>query len=133
MIWGAIKEVITGVSDGYKAKQELKKTVIQEKTRLISEKEKNNSSWEINALINSGKSLKWASFFLFAAPIVLTVLLTLIGQEERVFVMWDAFDKVPEAWLQVYFIITGSIWGVASLKDAGGEFMNVINRWIDKK
>lgn len=101
------------------AKQKLKLAVIENKARLASDTQSNNHAWEMASLENSDVWLKRVSFFLFTAPIVLTMVGSFFGWEAKVEAMWKSFDQVPDWWAYIYFAMTGGIWGVAALRDKG--------------
>lgn len=102
-----------------KAKANLKLAVLENKTRLASEKNTNDTAWEMAALESSGHALKIMSFSLFALPIIFTVIGSFFqGGDEAVKKMWENFNLVPAPWMEVYYYITGGIWGISTLKDA---------------
>jgi len=117
-----------------KAKADLKMAVLNNKTRLASEKETNNSAWEMKALETSGHTLKFLSFTLFALPIIFTVVGPFF-EDGNVAVrqMWENFRLVPDAWMTIYYYITGGIWGIASLKDVVPSVAAGISSAIRKK
>ena len=133
MSWiNPVKEIVTGLADGYKAKQENKTAVVKESTRLITDVHSNNTSWEINALKVTGKGLKWASFGMFAGPIMLTVVGPFVGLNAEVDQMWANFEKVPDKWMVVYASMTGAIWGISALKDAGVSLTGMIKQVVKR-
>ena len=117
--FGVAKEWLGNRKARAKAKGELKLAEINNRTRLLADKNSNNHSWEMASLKSSGLALKWASFSLFSLPILFTVVAPFFGEAGNAAVaeMWANFGRVPEGWLQVYFTITGSIWGIAAMKD----------------
>lgn len=131
MIWTIIKSLLglggealaTWQANRAKVKEaehELRLAYIKNKTRLMLSKDEYNHEWEMKALMKSSTSLKWGSFALFAGPIALTWILALLDEAGMAARAWDAMNLVPEYWRYCYTAITGSIWGVAYLKDMGG-------------
>lgn len=131
MIWDIIKAVLglgsTALSTWQEnkakeaqAKSDLKVAYLENKTRLLLSKDEANHAWEMAALANSNVSLKWGSFILFAGPIGLTFLMPMFSATETVKQCWEAMNLVPEYWRYGFTAMTGSIWGVACLKDMGG-------------
>lgn len=131
MIWEIIKTVLGFGGDALakwqenkakeqQAKSDLKVAYLENKTRLLLSKDEANHAWEMAALANSNVSLKWGSFLLFAGPIGLTFLMPMFGATGTVAECWEAMNMVPEYWRYGFTAMTGSIWGVACLKDMGG-------------
>ena len=102
-------------------KHEIALAELNNKTKLLNHTQKCNADWEIKSIIASGRSLKWASFTLFALPILFTVVAPFFGEGANAAVeqMWDNFNRVPEMWMRIYYAITGGIWGITALKDIG--------------
>ena len=131
MIWEIIKTVLgfggsalaswqENKAKEQQAKSDLKVAYLENKTRLLLSKDEANHAWEMAALANSNVSLKWGSFVLFAGPIGLTFLMPMFGATGTVAECWEAMNMVPEYWRYGFTAMTGSIWGVACLKDMGG-------------
>lgn len=113
--------LLSVVSDGFsnwkerkKAIQEMKLAGIQNRTRLLLDKNQINHEWEMKALESSSASLKHMSFFLFAGPVLITVVHPTYGAQ-----IWSNLALVPEGFMTIYYAITGAIWGVSALKDHG--------------
>ena len=125
------KQWLSNKAEKTKAEHGLKMAEIQNKARLMASTTEYNHDWEMKALTASGRSLKWASFMLFALPILFTVVAPFGGDggNEAVTQMWANFERVPEAWMRIYYAITGGIWGITALKDVGatpGALLNGI-------
>lgn len=131
MIWTIIKTILGFGGDALakwqenkaketQAKSDLKVAYLENKTRLLLSKDEANHAWEMAALANSNVSLKWGSFILFAGPIGLTFLMPMFSATSTVKECWEAMSMVPEYWRYGFTAMTGSIWGVACLKDMGG-------------
>jgi hypothetical protein len=117
-VLGPILNVVTeGMSfwrDTKRAKHSMKMAGIENRTRLLLSEQEANHEWEMKALETSSKTLKHLSFFFFAGPILITVVNPTYGST-----IWVNLQAVPEGFMQIYYAITGSIWGVAALKDHG--------------
>lgn len=115
-----IKQWQENAAKKQQAKADLQVAYLENKTRLMLSKDEYNHSWEMEALKNSSTSLKWGSFILFAGPIGLTWVLALFDNVPMAERAWAAMMLVPEYWRYGFTAMTGSIWGVAALKDMGG-------------
>ena len=102
-----------------KAAEHATALAIQEnKTRLALSESEYNHQWEMAQLQNSSKVLKYASFSLFAGPVLLAMLAPWLKVDLTP--MWVSLESVPEYWRAGFTGITGAIWGIAQLKDMGG-------------
>ena len=117
-VGGIAKEWLANKSERSRAKGKMKLAEINNRARLLGDAASNNHSWEMASLRSSGLALKWASFSLFALPILFTVVAPFFGGNAAVAEMWDNFERVPSGWMRIYYAITGGIWGIAALKDA---------------
>lgn len=118
-----IKEGFGFWKDTKKAKHDMKMAGIQNRTRLLLSEQDANHEWEMKALETSSKSLKHMSFFLFAGPVLITVIDPVYGAQ-----IWTNLSLVPAGFMQIYYAITGSIWGVAALKDHGVAFKTLLGK-----
>ena len=118
-MWALIKWGAEWLWSWLRHKQQVKEAqyktelAIQEnKTRLALDENKYNHMWEMEALKNSGKALKWMSFTLFALPF----LIAWIAPEyiHHYFVIIK--ESIPRFWQDAWITINGSIWGVMALK-----------------
>lgn len=125
LILGVLKEGFGYWKDTRKAKHDMKMAGIQNRQRLLLDEQSNNHEWEMKALETSSKTLKHLSFLLFAGPILITVVNPVYGGE-----VWTNLELVPEGFMQIYYAITGAIWGIAALKDHGISFRSILK---DKK
>lgn len=133
-MFGAALSAVGGIAKSWfnnkveetKAKGKVKLAELNNRARLLEDKNSNNHAWEMVSLKSSGKALKWASFSLFTLPILVTVVGPFVGAGAGVEQMWKNFNQVPEGWMTVYYSMTGSIWGVATLKDTGPAMLNGI-------
>jgi len=123
---GLLTTVVDGITSHVKQKQELKKTVMENRMRLARSDREYNHEWEMKQLENAGWKddvlfFAWIGFFIWSgfAP----------EQAGQVMQAWEA---LPEWFLQVTFWIVGAVLGVKKigdylpavvkgLKDAGGK------------
>ncbi|MDD9873996.1 MAG: hypothetical protein OXU22_00470 [Gammaproteobacteria bacterium] len=133
-MFGAAISAVGGIAKSWlgnkveetKAKGKVKLAELNNRARLLQDKNSNNHSWEMASLKSSGKALKWASFTLFTLPILVTVVGPFVGAGAGVEQMWANFNRVPDGWMTVYYSMTGSIWGVATLKDSAPAMVSGI-------
>ena len=123
---GFIKEGLGFWKETRKAKHDMKMAGIQNRTRLLMSEQEANHEWEMKALETSSKSLKWYSLMLFSSPIIITVVNPEYGSE-----IWMNLGQVPDGFLQIFYAMTGAIWGIASLKDHGISFKTLFNKKKD--
>lgn len=120
-IAGVFKEGFSFWKEKNKAKHEMQLAGINNRTRLLLSEQEANHEWEMKALETSSKSLKHMSFFLFAGPVLITVVNPTYGAQ-----IWTNLELVPQGFMQIYYAITGAIWGVAALKDHGVALKTLI-------
>tara|TARA_R110000751_G_scaffold73408_1_gene148421 strand:+ start:5653 stop:6051 length:399 start_codon:yes stop_codon:yes gene_type:complete len=106
------------------AKHKRTLAVITNQARLASDKESNNHEWEMASLENQDTSLRWCSFWLFALPILITVISPEYGA-----VIWKNLTLVPEWFVTVFISMIGGIWGIVELKKA---IPQVVSAWRSK-
>lgn len=116
-----VKEGFGYYKDTKKAKHDLTMAGIQNRQRLLLDEATNNHEWEMKALETSSKGLKHMSFILFAGPVFITVVNPEYGQH-----IWNSLELVPAGFMQIYYAITGAIWGIAALKDHGLSFKQIV-------
>lgn len=109
-----IREAFSYWRETKKEEHNTRIAAMQKRQQLLQEAQFHNHEWEIKSLENTGKFLKWFSFFIFSAPIFITVLSPEHGGR-----IWKNLELVPTDFMHIYFGITGAIWGIAHLKDAG--------------
>ena len=95
------------------AKHSRELAIINNQARLAADTESHNHEWEMASLKNQDKSLRWCSFWLFATPILVTVLAPEYGA-----VIWVNLELVPSWFKTVFISMIGGIWGIAELKQA---------------
>ena len=112
-ITGLISTWLDGKNQKAKAKQAVIQAELENKARLLRDKESNNSAWEIATLRDKDKLLRRTSFVMFAAPLVLAMF-----DPSAVKEYFDtAIQSMPDWWIKSFMGITGSIWGLSSLKN----------------
>ena len=127
-IIGGIVALAKGGVEGYKEHQkgrrelqaaqlDLKKAELENRARLMRDQQTNNHTWEMAALRETGKVLKWASFVQFSVPLCLTMAAPYFDLDANK--MWLALKLVPEWWQKCYIAMNGTIWGVMQLKELG--------------
>lgn len=101
------------------AKAERDIAVIKNQARLAEDKQTHNNNWEMAALKSSPTLAKNVAFILFATPIVISITGPFFGKSDLVHQMWANLEAVPEYWRNAFLSITGSLYGLLSLRDAG--------------
>jgi len=104
---------LEGRNERQKSKIEMDKAEAENIARLLRDKESNNSAWEIATLRDKDKLLRRTSFVMFAAPLVLAMFDPAAVKEYFNL----AIHAMPDWWIKSFMGITGSIWGLSSLKN----------------
>ena len=94
-----------------KAKQDLELAIIQNKTRLALSETEANHEWEMAQLQDKDKWLRYFSYSMFTAPIVVMVVAPEHGK--RIF---ENLEYVPSWLVEIWIALNGAIWGLSSLK-----------------
>lgn len=120
---------LTGRQQKQKAKLEMQLAEMNNKARLLADKENNNHAWEMANLMDKDKWLRRISFAMFSSPF----LVALISPEHVAIYFNTAIKSVPVWWQQTFMAITGGIWGLSSLKNIVPAVMDSIkNRVLPK-
>ena len=99
--------------------------VINNQARLANDKESHNHEWEMASLKNKDNSLRWVSFWLFALPVIITVIAPEYGA-----MIFLNLELVPDWFVRVLVSMIGGIWGIVELKKAVPQ---IISAWKSKK
>lgn len=116
-----ITALINGVVEIKKAKHTRKLAVINNQARLATDEQSNNHEWEMANLQDKDNALRWCSFWLFALPIVITVISPEWGAK-----IFTNLEIVPEWFVQTLIAMIGGIWGMTELKKAAPQFIAAI-------
>lgn len=103
------------------AKADRELAVINNQARLAQDTQTNNHEWEMASLRDKDNGLRWFSFWLFALPIIITVLWPEWGKE-----IFTNLKIVPEWFVQTLVAMIGGIWGIVELKKAAPQFLAAI-------
>jgi len=95
------------------AEHERDLAVINNQARLANDTESHNHEWEMASLRNKDNALRWVSFWLFALPVVITVISPEYGA-----VIFKNLELVPDWFVRVLISMIGGIWGIVELKKA---------------
>jgi len=114
-----IPAIISGISllakgwfNNKKAQQKTKLAIEENKARLAIEKQSNNAEWEMAALYNSDKWIKRISFIMFSLPFLIAIIFPKAVSEY----FTTAISSMPSWYVDTYIAITGSVWGISTLK-----------------
>ena len=94
-----------------KAKADLELAIIQNKTRLALSENEANHEWEMAQLQDKDKWLRWFSYSMFTAPILVMVVAPEHGK--RIF---ENLEYVPSWLIEIWIALNGAVWGLSSLK-----------------
>ncbi|NDV20003.1 hypothetical protein GO013_11275 [Pseudodesulfovibrio sp. JC047] len=108
---GLGKMIIGGVSDSIKRKQELKKTVHENRIRLAASDREFNHQWEMKQLENAGWKddvlfFAWIGFFIWSGV-----------DPEGAGKVIKAWELLPDWFLQITFWIIAAVLGVKKIGD----------------
>ena len=116
-LFGGISSLVKTWLDGRnkksQAKLEIQLAEMQNKARLLADKQSNNHAWEMANLMDKDKWLRRLSFTMFSAPFLVAI----VAPAHVADYFQHAIDAVPLWWQQTYMAITGGIWGISSLKN----------------
>jgi len=108
-----VTEIIKNRGEVKAAKHKRELAVINNQARLASDEQSHNHEWEMASLKNQDTSLRWCSFWLFALPILITVISPEYGA-----VIWENLALVPQWCVTVFISMIGGIKGIVELKKA---------------
>lgn len=117
-----------GLVDWFKGKQEMKKAAMENKARLLRDKNSNNHEWEMANLLDKDKTLRLMSFLMFAFPFIAAIFNAQAVNEY----FTVAVASVPLWWQQMFVAIVGSVWGIASLKNVLPAAVDGIKKALKK-
>jgi len=95
------------------AKHQRDIAVINNQARLASDKESHNHEWEMASLKDKDNALRWCSFWIFALPVIITVIFPEYGAK-----IFENLEIVPDWFVRVLISMIGGIWGIVELKKA---------------
>ena len=108
---GLLTTVVEGVTGHMKQKQELKRTVMENRMRLARSDREFNHEWEMKQLENVGWKddvlfFAWIGFFVWSGV-----------DPERAGEVIQAWENLPDWFLQVTFWIVAAVLGVKKIGD----------------
>ncbi len=108
---GLLSTIVGGVTGHMKQKQELKKAVMENRMRLARSDREYNHEWEMKQLENAGWKddvlfYAWLGFFIWCG-------FDPVGAGAVI----DAWEKLPEWFLQITFWIVAAVLGVKKVGD----------------
>lgn len=115
---------LKGRQDLQKAKQDMKLAEIQNRARLLREKQTNNHEWEMAALSDKDKWIRRISFTMFAAPFIVAI----VAPEHVANYFKVALTPIPEWFKNVFVAINGSVWGIAALKNPLSQIAGALKK-----
>lgn len=112
-----VKDSISFFTEKRKAKHEMAMAGINNRTRLLSDEQTYNHEWEMQALEDKDKVIRRISFVAFILPFVVAIFSPSAVQEY----FEVALASIPEWWQNAYIGITGSVWGISTMKNVFGQ------------
>ena len=108
---GLLTTIVEGVTGHVKQKQELKRTVMENRMRLAKSDQEFNHEWEMKQLENAGWKddvlfFAWIGFFIWSGV-----------DPERAAEVVQAWENLPDWFLQVTFWIVAAVLGVKKMGD----------------
>jgi hypothetical protein len=92
--------------------------VINNQARLAQSTTDNNHDWEMQSIRDKDKTLRFFSYSMFTAPILITVV-----SPEQGAAIFQNLENVPQWLVQTWVAINGAVWGIASLKNVVPQFV----------
>lgn len=97
--------------------------VINNQAKLVQSGVDNNHNWEMQSLQDKDKTLRFFSYSMFTAPILITVI-----SPEHGAAIFKNLESVPPWLVQTWIAINGGVWGIASLKNIVPQFVTLLKR-----
>lgn len=92
--------------------------LINNQARLAQSEKDYNHNWEMASLQDKDKGLRFFSYCMFTAPILITVVSPTHGAQ-----IFANLENVPPWLVQTWVAINGGVWGIASLKNIIPQFV----------
>lgn len=106
------------------AKHKIKLAGLENRARLLKDKQGNNHEWEMKVLEGKDKLLQRFSFLMFSLPFIVAMF-----DHDKV---KDYFDiglaSMPDWYIQIYVSIIGGVWGFAALKNTLPAIVNTFRK-----
>ncbi|MDC0336114.1 hypothetical protein OAN24_04390 [Pseudodesulfovibrio sp.] len=108
---GLVTTIVNGVTGHMQQKQELKRTVMENRMRLAKSDQEFNHEWEMKQLENAGWKddvlfFAWIGFFIWSGI-----------DPDRAGEVIQAWENLPDWFLQVTFWIVAAVLGVKKIGD----------------
>lgn len=91
--------------------------VINNQARLAQSETDYNHEWEMANLRDKDKGLRYFSYCMFTAPILITVISPEYGKQ-----IFKNLETVPTWLVQTWVALNGGVWGISTLKNVVPEF-----------
>ena len=111
-ILGLGSSVVTAVTEKQQAKHKRELAIIDNEARLALSENEANSAWEMAQLQDKDKFLRWFSYSMFTAPILVTVISPEHGKQ-----IFENLEHAPSWLVEVFIALNGAVWGLSSLKN----------------
>ena len=111
-ISGVASSAIQARTEKTQAQHKLELAVLENKARLAAAEHSANSSWEMAQLEDKDKWLRWFSYSMFTAPVVITVVSPEWGRA-----IFENLEYAPSWVVEVWIAMNGAVWGLSSLKN----------------
>jgi hypothetical protein len=128
LIVDSVKTVFGWLTEKSKAKHERTMAQLELEKRLLLETTKANSDWEIAQLNDKDKILRWASFLLFASPLLASFINPSWGERVQ-----HAWHMLPDWQSNVLSGICLAVFGMRKVPQILGATINAIVKPIREK
>jgi len=106
------------------AKHKIKIAGMENRARLLRDKQSNNHDWEMKVLEGKDSLLQRFSFLMFSLPFIVAMF-----DHEKVKDYFDVgLSSMPDWYIQIFVSIIGGVWGFAALKDSIPNIVTALKR-----
>jgi hypothetical protein len=97
--------------------------IIGNQARLAQSEKDYNHDWEMANLQDKDKGLRYLSYIMFTAPILIAVVSPENGKQ-----IFANLEAVPSWLVQTWVALNGGVWGIASLKNVVPQFVGAFKK-----
>lgn len=108
-----IKSWFLGKQEIAKKKQEMLMADLENRARLLRDRETFNHEWEMASLTDKDKWLRRVSFLMFAMPFFVAI----FSPDYVKHYFEHALSSLPDWYIKIWIGINGSVWGISQLKN----------------
>lgn len=112
---GLVGEFVADWKSDRENKRQVERAVAENRIRLAQSEQSHNQEWEMRALEGRDSWLRRVSFAVWSTPIVWAG----FDAEGATSYFNDALAALPDWYIYGYLAVSGAIWGVVEMKQAG--------------